>query len=154
MTGVAEVRCGIDYQGGVAGAIGDRVGIDVLAWRSCATIDDISTGAPEWPRPGGGITIRWDLPESCQEGEAAVAGYFYIGAYSADVLRLAAEPVSGIAALRNCQSEFVALDAGRDLGSAAFSSGGTENGCNPCDIACDGMPVLPSTWGGIKSLLD
>ena len=153
-TGLAEIRCGIDYQEGAAGAIGDRVGIDILAWRLCATFDNVSTGVPEWPRPGSGNTILWDLPESCQEGETGVAGYFYLGAYSADVLRLTFEPTSGTASLRNCQSESVTLNTARDLGSAAFSPGGTEVGCNPCDLACDGIPVVPVTWGSIKSLFE
>ncbi|TPW16697.1 MAG: hypothetical protein FD129_657 [bacterium] len=154
LAGVAGIRCGVTYQGGAAGAIGDREGIDILAWRLCATVDMDTPDAPVWPQPGSGNTITWDLPESCQDGEVAVAGYFYLGAYHADVLQLIADPVSGSATLRDCQSGSVDLDPAQDLGSAAFSPGATGVSCNPCDLACSGIPVVPITWGAIKSLFD
>lgn len=154
LAGVAGIHCGITYQGGASGALGDLVGIDILAWRLCATMDTKTPGAPVWPQPGGGNTIIWDLPENCRDGEVAVAGYFYLGAYSSDVLQLTADPVSGTATLRNCLSNTAFLDVTKDLGSARFSPGAAEAGCNPCDLACDGIPVVPVTWGAIKLLFD
>jgi len=148
--GVSGLRVGVTYQGGAGNGSNDHVGIDVLAWRSCATLDEITPGLPVWPAPGSGITILWDLPENCQEHETPIAGYFYLGAYSADIMSLIGDPATGDATIRNCEAGMIGLDESQDLGSAAFSVPGA--GCNPCDAACDDMPVLPTTWGGIKSL--
>ena len=149
---VAAVRTGVTYQGGASGAQGDHVGIDVLAWRLCATMNNVTPNVPEWPAPGSGNTISWDLPESCQEQATAVVGYFYLAAYSPDVLRLTGDPADGDAEIRDCESNIEGLNESRDLGSVAFGAGAQELACNPCTTACDDMPVQPATWGGIKGL--
>ncbi|HEX7878919.1 MAG TPA: hypothetical protein VF720_05885 [Candidatus Eisenbacteria bacterium] len=149
--GVAGVRVGVTYQGGGGGGANDHVGVDVLAWRSCATLDEITPGLSVWPAPGSGITLTWDLPENCQEHATPVAGYFYLGAYSADVMTLIGDPATGDATIRSCEADMIELNESQDLGSVAFNVPGS--GCNPCDAACDDMPVLPATWGSIKTLL-
>jgi hypothetical protein len=150
---VAEVRTGISYQGGASGGQNDHAGIDVLAWRLCATMDGVTPNVPEWPAPGSGNTIRWDLPESCQDQATAVAGYFYLAAYSADVLMLTGDPADGDAEIRDCASNVEGLDESKELGRAAFGAGVAESACNPCVAPCDGSPVRSATWGGIKGLL-
>lgn len=149
---VAAVRTGVTYQGGASGGQNDHTGIDVLAWRLCATMDNVTPNVPEWPAPGSGNTVSWDLPESCQEQSTAVIGYFYIAAYSPDVLRLTGDPADGDAEIRDCDSDMHGLNESRDLGSVAFGAGTQEAACNPCATACDDMPVLRATWGGIKAL--
>ena len=35
-----------------------------------------------WPDPQSGNLITWDSTRRCQTGSVAIAGYFYVGAYS------------------------------------------------------------------------
>jgi hypothetical protein len=152
---LAGLQCGITYQAGQAGGMNDGIGIDIFAWTLCATLEFITPETNAWPRPGGGNLITWDPVNTCQAGDVAVAGYFYLGAYSSDVLRVLKRPVDNSARVADCLwIEPPPLEAG-DLGFAAFSAGGAEPGCNPCLIDClnSPMPVTPTTWGGVKALI-
>jgi hypothetical protein len=112
-----------------------------------------TAGPNQWPRPGGGNMITWDTTTRCQSSQMAVAGYFYLAAYSADRLSVIPRPVDGRATVANCQAyETVLSDS--ELGYVSFSSTAGTAGCNPCTADCRGrtIPVIPTTWGGIKAL--
>jgi len=148
---IAGLQCGLQYQNGAPENLNDGTGIDVFGWNLCATLEFQTTGPNQWPRPGGGNLITWNSLTVCQEGETGVAGYFYMGAYGPDTMRLTVRPVDSAAKIANCASvETPLTDA--DLGYAAFSVGGVTAGCNPCSTGCSGVPVETTTWGGIKSL--
>lgn len=156
--GVAGVQCGVDFNGAPG------VGVDVFAWSLCATLEFASTG---WPQDGGGNLITWDATTRCQTagnatiGVVAVAGYFYMGAYTNDVMRVTPRPVDGFAKVANCGSvEDVPyggspLDAGVNdgntfLGAVGFGPGTA--GINPCGRERP-VGVESSTWSGVKNLL-
>jgi hypothetical protein len=156
--GVAGVQCGIAFNG-TPGA-----GVDVFGWTLCATLEFASTG---WPQAGGGNLITWDSVTRCQTtqtnalvGVVAVAGYFYMGAYSNDVMRVTPRPVDGFAKVANCGSVEdipyggapgeVATDGETFLGAVGFGPGST--GINPCGRERP-VAVAPTTWSGVKNLL-
>lgn len=162
---IAGMQCGITYQGGVAGAAADGIGIDIYSWNSCGSLE-FNLG--DWPGAGSGNIVTWAMP-SCQTGPFAVAGYFYMGAYGPDVLRIIERPVDGAAKVAICPVDGgsgggtgggggggngsggtgrgyydprthwggaeTRLDVS-DLGTAAFSAGATVPGCNPCFEDC------------------
>jgi hypothetical protein len=140
--GIAGTQCGIQYNNAA------NAGVDVFTWTLCATLEFSSTG---WPASGGGNLITWDSTNKCQKGEVAVAGYFYCGAYTADVFNVTTRPVDHAAKVADCASQEIVLEADRDLGSAEFSTAGTEGGCNPCLAGC-GVPVKATTWSQIKGI--
>lgn len=157
--GIAGVQCGLDYQSGGAGEMNDKLGIDILGWTLCATLEFPTPGEHEWPRPGGGNLITWN-PQRCGPFSPTVAGYFYLAAYSPDRLRLTPRPVDGLAAAATCNAEQLNLLPG-DLGYATFSADAATPGCNPClnpDCGLGGptfkpqVPVKASSWGSIKAL--
>jgi hypothetical protein len=150
--GVAGVQCGISYDP-MLGA-----GVDVYTWTLCATLEFSSTG---WPQSGGGNLITWDATTRCQTtapsvqlGVVAVAGYFYLAAYSPDLMRVTRRPVDNAAKVANCGSVeddvdwcFPGQDFATHLGAAGFGRGGI----NPCGRSCPD-PVESSTWSGVKAL--
>jgi hypothetical protein len=135
--------------------------VDVLAWTLCATLEFPSTG---WPASGGGNLVAWDTINSCQNyepsgpgtGVVAAAGYFYLAAYSNDVMMLIPRPVDGLAKVADCLArETTIADVGvprspSHLGTARFSTGGGQ-GYNPCGFA---DPIRSTTWSGIKTLYE
>lgn len=140
MPDVAGVEFGIRYQDGCITGQQDGQGIDVFSWTSCGTASVGSIGTYAWPAPGGGNYVIWDHAR-CQSGETAVAGYFYVGCYgTADTLRIAPRPVSGVARLAECSSTYRVV-AETDLGSVVFSPGGGSWGCNPCNGPCQAPPT-------------
>jgi len=155
--GIAGVQMGIDYNG-APGA-----GVDVDLFFLCATLQFSSTG---WPQDGGGNLITWDATTACQVngnpllGAVAVAGYFYLGAYSPDVMRVIPRPVDGFAKVANCGSvEDIpwggaptdnATDGDTFLGAQGFGPGST--GINPCGRERP-VPVAEATWSGVKTLI-
>lgn len=133
LTTTAGLQCGITYQGGYPGGRLDGTGIDIFSWQQCASLEFSTSG---WPQPLSGNLITWDYVRACQVGDAAVAGYFYVGCYgAADDLQLIARPVDGQAGLVNCDVEVEYLP-GSSLGRIRFSAGAVEPGCNPCDGPC------------------
>ncbi len=146
MYGLAGIECGIQYGGGAASAVDDGLGIDIFSWNLCADAFYPSPGPNQWPRPGGGALIVWDRTTRCQTTEFSVAGYFYMAAYTPDVLQVIRRPSSGAARLANCLNMEFTL-AGSDLGSAAFGSG---PGCNSCARNCPDPPTPPYVLPGTE----
>ena len=155
VAGLGGLQCGIQYNG----ALG--AGVDVFSWTLCATLEFSSTG---WPNAGGGNLITWDTATKCQRfvpagndpanGVTAAAGYFYMGAYTADVMQITPRPVDGQAKVADCLSNEdliggTGFPAGppSHLGSASFSGAGNIAGYNPCGLP---TPVANTTWSGIK----
>jgi hypothetical protein len=155
--GVAGVQCGIAFNPTVG------AGVDVFGWTLCATLEFASTG---WPQSGGGNLITWDSVTRCQTsgnaqlGVVAVAGYFYMGAYSNDVMRVTPRPVDGFAKVANCGSvedipyggapTDAATPSTTFLGAVGFGPGSV--GINPCGRERP-VPVENATWSGVKSLI-
>lgn len=127
------IECGIQYSGSYSPS-GGQPGLNVFHFSACGSLEFPSTG---WPGPGGGNMMTWSQ-YNCPTGETAVAGYFYVGAYSADTLRLTVRPVSGFAKVANCNAAETDL-VPADLGYAVFSQTGTVPGCNPCLGPCPGF---------------
>jgi len=139
--GVAGVQFGIQYLD--AGS----VGIDIFSWTRCATLEFPSA---TWPLSNSGNLITWNPVTSCQLGpNPAVAGFFYIGAYSPDRLALIPRPGDGRAKVANCLSaeDDLTGQAPSPLGYVDF---GTGPGYNPCATI---VPVAPVTWSAVKSLV-
>ena len=99
--------------------------------------------------------MTWEPVGNCQTG-AAVAGFFYLAAYSPDVLKVIPRPADEIAQVATCDPIVEHTLTPNDLGYVAFSPGAVVPGCNPCVRNCDEaapVPVRPTTWSAIKSLL-
>lgn len=149
---IGGFRCGIDYELGRPGDIDNGAGLDVFEWSLCADHAILNTALPPWPSPGGGITAYWDTPAPASRSVAAVAGYFYVGAYGGDTMRLTKHGIFRQADLfeRNFRSTPLAPAA---LGSATFSPGAKGRGCNPCREDCLTVtPVRSTTWSAIKGM--
>lgn len=151
--GVGGVECGIDYAGA------PNAGVDIFSWTLCGAMVDAPVSG--WPQSAGGNRILWDTTSHCQRtepggdgsGVTATAGYFYLGAYTSDDLRVTVHPVSGAARVLDCESceSIVAPVSGfSHLGTARFSPAGNLDGYNPC--AAPLLPVVPTTWGTIKAM--
>ena len=152
--GIAGAQFGIDYDGA------EGSGVDVWGWTLCATLEFSGSG---WPNAGTGNLITWDSTKRCQRtepagpgtGVMAVAGYFYIGTYSADCLRITPRPVDHLAKVADCAAheDIIGSDdpaiGARALGSACFSTDCNVAGYNPCGLA---TPVRASTWSSIKAM--
>jgi len=145
---LAGVQFGIDYEG-TFDPVGSGAYLDVFSWTLCATLEFPSPNPP-WPSPGGGTLITWDSVTTCQTGDVAVVGYFYMTAYNAATMRVLPRPIDGAAKVATCGSAEVLLDYGVDLGCAYFSPQGAL-GCNPCLHPCFIDAVEASTWSRIKA---
>lgn len=150
-SGIAGVQVGLAYSGG-ANPGGGETPIDIFSWSLCATLEFASPAPFPWPGPNSGNLITWDAVGSCQRNRLACAGYFYMGAYGPSTLRLIKRPADQLAKVADCGSLEVLLPEGA-LGFAAFSSGATTEGCNPCLTDCAPVAVAPATWSKVKSLL-
>jgi hypothetical protein len=152
---IAGMQFGILYDGPSSGAT-DGLGIDIFGWTLCATLEfqqPAGGGANAWPNPNSGNLITWDAILRCQTTEISSAGYFYMGAYGPDELRIVNRQADNQAKVADCSSaEAPPLTEGA-LGFLAFSSGESVAGCNPCLIDCAPVPVQATTWSGIKTLL-
>lgn len=137
LPGIAGLQCGISYQQDSPANENDGIGLDVFGWTLCAALEFITPSASAWPEAGGGSIITWDSLNDCQQGETAVAGYFYVTAYSSDVLYVTARPADDAAKVADCDANEYILDPAlsgptTDLGYVAFSAGQAEPGCNSC----------------------
>ena len=138
---VAGVRWAIDYDGA------PQHGVDVFSWIMCGDLEFPMDG---WPSPKLGNTLTWDFRECKttwpgESGGQAVAGAFYIYAYSDDIFSVTPwfgweldslgaweswmDPVLELA---NCRGSGYYLDLERARGAVRFSSAGTLVGFNPC----------------------
>lgn len=92
--GIAAVSFGIDYDG----RAGEHMGIDptTVTWNSCVSSAEYKNdgGFGPWPNPKGGVRMSWSRLTHCQTevigsyGVHALLGWFYLYAYSEDILRL------------------------------------------------------------------
>lgn len=150
--GIAGMQCGIAFDPAA------NSGVDVFGWSLCATLEFSSTG---WPQSGGGnlITFNTSLPQctlppgNANIGAVAVFGYFYMGAYTPDLMRVTPRPVDGLAKVANCASfediVFVGANDGETfLGAIGFG----RPGINPCGRERP-VGVENSTWSGVKNLV-
>lgn len=143
------VQCGITYEKNAPEDQQNGSGIDIFSWTRCATLEFPSM-SPAWPAPGSANLVTWDQAHCAGPG-LGVAGYFYLGAYSADRLRLIPRPLDGLAKVANCAGAETEVPEEK-LGWLNFSGSGNAPGCNPCLSGCSGpVPVRLTTWGGIKA---
>lgn len=149
-TKVGGIECGIQYQGEFNELGNPTQPLVVFGWTRCSTFDFQSTG---WPAPGGGNVMTWDAlncPGTRSEplvkySVIAIGGYFYVGAYAPSTMYVTPRPVTGSAAVSDCQArvDFVHGLIPTHLGSAGFGT----VGFNPCGAP---TPVQNSTWSTIK----
>gem|GEM_PF-1543336 len=150
-TELGGLQCGIDYDQGRSDGDANLQGIDVFGWTLCATLEFPTPGTRSWPKPGSGNSLTWDTANRCQTGATAVGGFFYLAAYSADILKIIPRPIDGVARVANCgATQNLVLD--EYLGTARFSFGGAIAGYNPCD-ASQSVGVERTTWSRIKTLV-
>jgi hypothetical protein len=150
---IAGLRWAMDYNGE------PHQGVDVFSWTGCGDAEFQMDG---WPGPKLGNTLTWDFMEHCQtnrpgsSGAQAVAGAFYLYAYSDDVFSIFPffgwvvdkdghwvawqDPYLEIADCRPTKY-FPNLEEGR--GAVRFSAGGTEIGFNPCTGEGSLPPIVP-----------
>ena len=148
--GVAGLSCGIDYQGATGS------GVDIADWTLCADGLYFPTGSGEWPKARTGVRITWvtcqqEVPGGSEGGVTAVAGFFYVTAYSNDRLQVTTNndldsgPELKVAKCPPEPREY-SLPISQ-AGSVGFSDDGSETGtldCQPLDVE--------TTWGRIKDL--
>lgn len=152
--GVSGVQFGVEFNRS------NNRGVDIFDWKSCGTLE-FPAGGREWYKSaGGGNLITWDVTRVCQRiepspgnGVVAVAGYFYLSAYSDDRLRLIKRPGDGQAKIADCAAQEYLIEGfgisypRSHLGYASFSSGAQEPGYNPCGD----NQYRKTTWTGVKT---
>ncbi len=128
--GIAGVNCRILYEN--AGGYG----VDVFGWTLCADQEAVGAGTfGNWPESGGSNTITWNPTTNCQrteigdEGVHAVAGAFYVYAYTADYLTIS--PVESAFAIWDCRGG--TTSSSYRAPGVLFSTSGYEYGENPCE---------------------
>lgn len=155
--GLAGLQFSVKYH------YGARIGIDIVEWSNCGTLEFPYPTRDNWFKNGsGGNLITWATDVACQRyepsgagtGVTAVAGYFYLTAYTPDRLEIVPRAVDGWAKVADCNSsETIVAGPGAPirsrsyLGYAEFSDGAVTAGHNPCGLA---KVVVPSTWTGVK----
>lgn len=149
--GVSGFECGITYPGGFS-AGGGSFPLNVFSWHLCADAE-----APiGWPAPGGSNLITWQL-ENCQRQESepdvpwsviAVAGYFYVAAYSETQMWITPRSDTGHARVFGCDGSVATIEGQvpSRLGVAGF---GGAIGYNDCIAGI--IPTVPATWGRVKT---
>jgi hypothetical protein len=138
--GVAGAQFGIDYNG----TTGE--GVDVFEWRKCGDLEFSGEG---WPGANTGNIVTWVKTTNCQIGPAmTAAGYFYIGAYTADRMSIIPRPVDGWAKVADCSAKEDNL-TGQSPSALGYVDFGTGSGYNPCATI---VPVQEATWSSVKTL--
>ena len=145
--GIAGLSCGIRYD----------ADISMFGWTLCSDLEFSSRDPnPTWPASGSANRITWTASTNCQrtefgeDGAHAVAGSFYIYAYGDGIFDITTNnTVQSGAELQvaDCAS------AESNILEAASVGFGTLGGCNPCLDDCV-VPVVPVTWGKIKSTFE
>ncbi len=151
--GIAGVQCGISYNPAAT------AGVDVYAWVACGDLQFASTG---WPASGGGNLVTWNtggtqcstVPRlgNALVGAVAVAGYFYVGAYSPDLMRVVVRPVDGAAKVADCTAVEDVVTGGIDAETFMGAVGFGRPGINPCGRERV-VGVEASTWSNVKNLI-
>jgi hypothetical protein len=155
---IAGLQLSVDYDSA------PHSGVDIFGWTYCVDAHFEAPGIHgSWPAPLSSNLLTWDVTAHCQSGETAIAGYFYMAAYTPDVFRLLPRQNDGISAVASCDFDIAELGPG-DLGRIAFSSAASTPGCNPCvedcttatpagkAIAPASVPVVTTTWTALKNL--
>jgi hypothetical protein len=152
----AGIACGIEYDGT------HFQGVDVFGWYLCADMEDKTDGGGGlWPESQGGNQITWDPGENCQDqvlpsnGVHAVAGAFYVFAYTADEFRVTPNknlPGGPALSVTDCQGTSWRIDLKAFGSCTAVASFGGAMSINPCVVPdyCQWTPVEAVTWGEIK----
>lgn len=149
VAGIAGVTFGIDYQ--------DEPGrgVDIFGWTSCG---DLQFPSDNWPAAGTGNLVTWNHVTNCQkntvpgfesEGVQAVAGAFYVYAYSLDLLQLTPrgyvlDPGPYVS---DCSGNLTEIPSSR-LGITSFSPEARVPGCNPCVEDCPRVGPLCAVLPG------
>ncbi len=131
--GVAGISVGLAYDNTLS------QGVDIFGWTLCADLEFDQTGPNGgWPTAGSSSRITWAPSIHCQRSSPAVAGAFYVYAYSQDFLALTPNNNVSPAELQvaDCSSAVTSIDA-TDLGFVEFDAA-SANGCNPCLGDCGG----------------
>ena len=152
--GIAGVSCGISYNATVG------VGVDVLDWTLCADLDFRSAGDHgEWPASGGGDRITWVSTTNCQrtvidpDGVHAIAGAFYVSAYSSDALQVTYNNniLSGPEyAVADCAANVTYLQYDWEFDPPGSIGFGESGNWSPCKYKTT-IPVDRTTWGQLKT---
>ncbi|MDZ4804033.1 MAG: hypothetical protein SGI90_04100 [Candidatus Eisenbacteria bacterium] len=139
--GVAGCQFGIQYNDA------SSAGVDIFNWTLCATLEFASNN---WPLNNSGNLVTWDPVSNCQLGpNPAVAGFFYLGAYTPDRIALIPRPGDGRAKVASCLSVEDDL-TGQTPSPLGYIDFGTGPGYNPCSTI---VPVANATWSAVKSLI-
>ena len=153
--GVAGTSFGIDYDPQLHA-------VDYVNFTQCADGEALPNdgGNGDFPAAGGGMQIAWDI---CQQqifdvqGVHAVVGAIYMYAYVSDVMSVTPNnnlPGGLELAVTTCPGDTIDIldELAFDpylvrftLGAIQFGPGNA--GYTPCHL----VPVLPTTWGKIKS---
>ncbi len=129
-------------------------GVNIVSWTSCG---DLEFPQDDWTEPGGGNTITWVTPENCQVEDFAVAGVFYISAYTPGTLSVVPYDKTGKIKVANCRAAEMEIEVPMtQAGWVSFGGAGKgtdTDGCNPLLTPCndEATPVRPTTWGRIKT---
>ncbi len=155
VTGVAGLRCRIWYDNR------PNQGVDVFGWYLCADHEIPGDGGQgPWPASGGTNRITWDPAANCQkteiagEGVHAVAGAFYVYAYSSDALLISGADSGLSFEITDCGGTTTVV--GRSVPQVNFTPYGSDFGLNPCDYyhyvpQCPVSPEsvrFPTIWAG------
>jgi hypothetical protein len=157
--GIAGVQCAIEFDDA------RRSGVDIDSWTSCANGLDIPHDG--WGQiSGDGNTITWNLTSSgCQRDEpggfgsgvTAVAGFFYLTAYSEDLLKVV--PWRGTAS--GSMPALKVIDCGDGEKSGAETTlandhggslGFSDDGSVVGNLPCVQRVQEETTWGSVKDL--
>ena len=144
--GIAGLGVGIRYQN-LSGQ-----GVDVFGWTSCS---DLEFPNSLWPASGGSNRLTWTGSSNCQttepggagDGVTAVAGYFYVIAYSDDALRVdnGRWGNGSYINVADCAAAESVVPMER-AGYVSFSEDGSTPGFLPC-----GRNQEDTTFGRVKS---
>ncbi|MDZ4805421.1 MAG: FlgD immunoglobulin-like domain containing protein [Candidatus Eisenbacteria bacterium] len=132
--GVVGVSTGLTYDNGFPSQMYDYSGVDIYGWTNCADLEFVQSG---WPAPGSGNLLTWN---ECQASETVVAGYFYVGIYSAAEMSLTSLPSSSSASVMSCDQSQRPQTV---LARANFTNGALPYGCNPALANCTDPPPAP-----------
>ena len=150
--GLSGVQLGIEYTESPL----PTEGLKIFGWSRCAGTE--FTG-DNWPASGTGNTIVWGK-DNCEPGPIAVAGYFYVGAYSPSTMSIVGWPATGLVKTADCLGAEAVFDDTLSTAQVGWVSlggavkGQDSDGCNPAVEICndEGVAVQPTTWGRLKTL--